>query len=213
MKHLEYHLKTNALAAAALLTIGFLQPAMAQRSCPASATSLRGNIAKPDTAARIEGFTLGNRSADRTPLAIVAGEGRGTLTDPDGQKFTHQFEISAVIRSNGSAHGEASFVFPMQFSQKWGAVAGVDLIRLKGDFKSGSVDSAGNISLTGPFVETDYSRGEGIVYQEDSSVSGAAPIEIVVAPDARAFTLTWCDFIPGVGYFSIVVSKGHLMIR
>ena len=162
--------------------------------------------ALPPTARRTSG-AVGRRQ--RWSL----GRGRAELTDPDGEKFTHQFAITAVVDRDGTARGKATFVFSDRFSQKWGAVPGVDLIHLEGDLKTGSVDQTGQASLGGTFIETDYSRTEGIVYQEDSSVSGAAPLAIVISPDSRKFTLAWCGFIPGSGYFSAEVTEGHLKVH
>ena len=85
------------------------------------------------------------------------------------------------MNSDGSAHGDARFVFPLRFAQSWGALAGVDLV-------------------------TDYSRGDGIVFQENSSNSGAPPMTLVISPGGKTFTLSWCAFIPSRGYFSVEVT-------
>jgi hypothetical protein len=143
----------------------------------------------------------------------VTGGGQATLTDSDGAKFTHQFAVSAVVNADGSAKGEATFVFPGDFSQKWGALPGTDVIHLKGDIKTASVDASGKATLGGPFVETDYSRAEGIVYREDSTVTGAPPLELVIAPDGKTFTITWCAFIPAPGHFSAEVKNGRILVR
>lgn len=197
--------------AAVLAGIAFCVPAAAQRTCPASPA-----VANINTAMRASSAAA-NRAADKwrggAPPAVVTGRGRAELTDPDGEKFTHQFAITAVVDRDGTARGKATFVFSDRFSQKWGAVPGVDLIHLEGDLKTGSVDQTGQASLGGTFIETDYSRTEGIVYQEDSSVSGAAPLAIVISPDSRKFTLAWCGFIPGSGYFSAEVTEGHLKVH
>jgi hypothetical protein len=152
--------------------------------------------------------------AAAAPSAVVTGGGLATLTDTDGAKFTHQFSLSAVLNGDGSARGKATFVFSGDFSQKWGALPGVaDVIDLKADLKHGTVDGAGNVTLAGPFTETDYSRREGIVFQEDSSLSGAPPLSLVVAADGKTFTLTWCAFIPTPGYFAVEVKGGKISLR
>jgi hypothetical protein len=207
----KHERKSQTALAAVLAGIALCVPAAAQRTCPANPAAANINaIIRASGAAA-------NRAADKwsggAPPAVVTGRGQAELTDPDGEKFTHQFAITAVVDRDGTARGKATFVFSQRFSQKWGAVPGVDLIHLEGDLKTGSVDSAGQVSLVGPFVETDYSRSEGIVYQEDSSVSGAAPLAIVISPDSRKFTLAWCAFIPGNGYFSAEVKEGHLKVH
>ena len=180
-----------------------------QRACSAIAGAK--TVETKAAASRVEGFVA------QAPLAaVVNGEGIGLLTDPDGQTFSHQFAIGAVLYGNGSAQGQVNFVFPVPFSLKWGALPGVsELIHLRGEITTGAVKTNGDVELTGPFIETDYTRADGIVFQEDSRVSGAPPVKIVLsgAPGSQQFTLAWCAFIPSPGSFSVEVTKGTLRIH
>ena len=87
-------------------------------------------------------------------------------------------------------------------------------MHLRGEFTNGSVAADGTVTLIGPFIETDYNRHDGIVFQEDSRQSGAVPLKIVISPASKKFTLSWCSFIPpaGTGSFSIDVTKGDLRV-
>ena len=212
MKVLRYLLgvRIHTPVSAALLAVSFFFPAEAQRSC--SVTFAIPHAKSASSTARSAGVEV---SLAKAPSAVVGGGGQALLTDPDGATFSHQFAFSAVVQNDGSAQGQASFVFPLQFSQKWGALPGVDLMLLKGEITAGSVAVDGTVTLTGPFLETDFTRAEGIVYQEDSSVSGAPPLRIVVAPASKTFTLTWCSFIPpaGTGSFSVEVTNGSLKVN
>ena len=205
-------LRINAAASMVVLSVGFSLPADAQRSC--SVTFAIPNVKSAPAAARTAGASV-EPSLAKAPAALVSGGGQALVTDPDGAKFPNQFAISAVVNNDGSARGEATFVFPLQFSQKWGALPTVDLMHVKGDITAGSVAADGKVTLTGPFIETDYNRGEGIVFQEDSSVSGASPMKIVVSPASKTFTLTWCSFIPpaGTGSFAVEVTNGNLKVN
>lgn len=200
----------NALAAIIGLAIVPAPPAAAQRPC---AVTLSSPTAKPAEASakRSAVFAEGMQLA-----AIVNGGGIGLLTDPDGQTFSHQFSIGALVNSDGTARGQANFVFSRAFSLKWGAVPGVsEIIHLQGEITSGSTSTDGTVVLTGPFIETDFASGEGLVYREDSRESGSAPLRLVVSPASNSFTLDWCAFIPpnGMGSFSIQVVKGNLKVH
>jgi hypothetical protein len=167
----------------------------------------------PVTATNKDGF---RPEQAKEPSVIITGGGQARLTDPDGERFDHQFEISVVINKDGSAQGKTNFVFTRQFSQKWGGVPGVDLVRLNGELTKGAVANDGAVTLTGPFIDTEYSREDGIVFQEDSRESGATPLKIVIAnPSAKTFTLSWCSFIPpaGNGSFSIDITNGNLRVH
>jgi hypothetical protein len=196
----------------AALTAVVCLPAHAQRPCFVT-------FAVPNTKAaattRIAVAANVGASFAKAPLTMVSGGGQALLADPDGDKFSHQFSISAVVNNDGSARGKAKFVFPMLFSQKWGALPGVDMMHLDGEITEGSVHPDGKVELTGPFIETDYTRGDGIVFEEDSRVSGSSPLKIVVAPQQKEFTLSWCDFIPpgGTGSFSVEVTSGNLKVH
>jgi hypothetical protein len=150
-------------------------------------------------------------------VAVVTGGGQATLTDPDGEKFSNQFSIAAVVNADGSARGNVSFVFPAPFSHKWGALPTSDILHLVGDVTTGTANPDGSVDLSGPFIETDFSQSEGIVYQEDSRVTGASPVRVSISapPEPRTFKLSWCSFIPpnGAGYFSVEVANGNLTVR
>src|SRR5262249_29494734 len=145
-------------------------------------------------------------SSHHVPIvAVITGGGIAQLTDPDGQKYSHQFEIAASVKSDGSASGEVNFVFSKAFSLKFGGIPGVsEIIHLKGDIKAGSIDPGGSAQISGPWVETDYAPGHGEVYKEGSRETGYPELKIVIAgpPNSKNFTLTWCNFIPAPGYFS-----------
>ena len=206
----------SGFAAVAVLIVAVSSPAAAERVCPAAGTAAVNlqvwTLSVPDP-----GKSHTQTVQTNDPSVLVNGGGRGQLTDPDGEKFQHQFDISALLKKDGSAQGVTNFVFSGLFSQKWGAVPGVDVMHLRGDFTSGSVAQDGTVTLTGPFIETDYSRDSGIVYQEDSRQSGQTPLKIVIAgpPSSRKFTLSWCSFIPpaGMGSFSIEVGSGSLRVH
>jgi len=200
----------QAFVIATAFAAALSSPAYSQRACSAGASAK--TIETKAAAAQIE------RYAAQAPLAaVVNGGGIALLTDPDGQTFSHQFTIGAVLYSNGSAQGQVNFAFPMPFTLKWGALPGVELMHLVGEITAGSVKPNGDVDLTGPFIETDYTRSEGIVFQEDSRVTGVAGIRIVVpgVPGSQQFTLAWCSFIPpgGTGSFLIEVTKGTLRIH
>jgi hypothetical protein len=208
--------RVGKILAVVLLAIGFSGRAKAQRFCAEGLTlhSLRSDDATVVAGkARVPKSDVAQATA---PEAVVSGGGRAQLTDPDGDRFSHQFSISAVVNEDGSAHGQAQFVFPAPFAQKWGALPGVaDLITLKTEVATGSVGGDGSVELNGPFVETDYNRTEGIVFQEDSRVTGITPWKVVIAPDAKTFALSWCAFIPpaGTGSFAAEVTSGKLNVR
>jgi hypothetical protein len=199
--------KFQLAAAGAILMAGSSLPASAERACSVTLNAVRKS---PQGASRLAAGP--GPALAKAPAAIISGGGQGLLTDPDGETFSHQFAISAIVHNDGSAKGKANFVFSALFSRKWGAVPGVDLIQLKGDITAGAAAGDGKIELTGPFVETDFTSGEGIVYQEDSRVSGSTPLKIVVTPGLPEFTISWCDFIPpnGTGSFGVQVTSGNL---
>jgi len=202
-------------ATIAVLAVAWACPANAQRHCsPPAITNAAGGKVTPASATAVKAEVY----APQAPLAAVSGGGTALLTDPDGEKFTHQFSIGAVVNSDGSAQGHANFVFPMPFSLKWGALPGVsEIIHLQGEITAGAVSPGGEITLTGPFIETDYASSEGILFREDSRVSGASPLRIVTLgpPGSKTFTLAWCNFIPpgGAGSFSIEVTSGNLKVQ
>ena len=182
----------------------FTTPAFGERSCAAVSTTAKPLSAK-----------VRAQYGSSTPVMMVSGGGRGFLTGPDATQSSLQFEINAVLNSDGTVKGHASFVFPEAFAQIWGAVPGVTIVHLQGDLTTGSVRPDGKLVLSGPFVETDYSRGEGIVYQEDSRDSGQPPLRIEITPGTQSFTLSWCAFIPpnGTGVFSVEVTNGNLKVH
>ena len=198
--------KHTIVAAVALMAAVFASPASAQRACP-TAPALMGGLksARPAPAAA------------KVPLAVVTGGGQGTLTDPDGEKFSHQFSIAAVLNADGSARGNLNFVFPAPFSHKWGALPTADILHLVGEVTAGTLNTDGSVDLLGPFIETDFSQSEGIVYQEDSRVTGASPVRVSISPPpgSRTFKLSWCSFIPpnGTGYFTVEIANGNLIVR
>lgn len=199
---------------AAAFAFAFSGPLYAQRTCSAAASlKVVETVENRTTAAQVEQY------AARPPFNVVVnGGGIARLTDPDGEQFSYQFEIGAVLHSDGSAQGRVNFIFPMPFSLKWGALPGVsELIHLWGEITAGVVKPNGDVELSGPFIETDYNRREGIVFREDSRVSGAAPVKIVISgrPGAQQFTLAWCSFIPpaGTGAFLAEVEHGSLKIH
>jgi hypothetical protein len=204
------------LFAVAALAAGCCLPAHAERPCSVTlAMPAAQSVTKAAGPAMVALSAKSGSPFGKGTMALVAGRGKAVLTDFDGEKFLHQFSIAAEVTNDGAARGRASFVFPMPFSQKWGAVPGVDLIHLEGEITAGSVDDQGKVSLAGPFVERDYSRSDGLVYEEDSRESGATPLAIVVSPKSREFTFSWCDFIPpdGTGHFSSVITGGNLNVQ
>jgi hypothetical protein len=126
----------------------------------------------------------------KAPVARVGRGGRAVLTDADGEEFSHQFSIAAVVNGDGTARGHATFVFPQPFTQMWGAVEGVDLMHLSGEITEGLVDWNGTVTLTGPFIETDFSRRVGVVFYEDSRATGVGPMIIEVSPGSTTFRFT-----------------------
>ena len=216
MKRLSFQPRVDAFTAMVILAAGFACPAVAQRSCSAGPQMTGTRTAAAKAAKAVMAAARPDVSLTMEPAAMVSGGGQAVLTDPDGEQFSHQFAISAVVNNDGSAHGTARFVFPVQFSQKWGALPGVDLMNLKGEIASGSANGDGSVELNGPFIETDYDRGQGIVYEEDSRETGATPLRIVVSgsPGSKQFTLSWCAFIPpnGNGVFTVEVTKGTLKV-
>jgi hypothetical protein len=147
---------------------------------------------------------------------MVTGGGVAVLTDTDGQKFRHNFARAAMINGDGSARGHARFSFSRAFSLKWGAVPGIsEIIHLESELITGSVSQDGSVLVSGPFVETDFASGEGMIFREDSRVTGVAPLSLRNSPDSETLTLTWCEFIPqnGTGSFSISVERGNLTIH
>jgi hypothetical protein len=192
------------------LAVVAVQPAAAERACSA----VFGGPASKSTQLSAKRDALSALST--RPVAIVTGGGIALLTDADGQKFRNQFSISAVISSDGTTRGQARFSFSKDFSQKWGAVPGVsEIVHLQGEITSGSVSTGGIATLTGPFIETDFASGEGLIFREDSRVSGAPPLTLVISPASDSFSLTWCAFIPpnGTGSFSVEVVNGNLKIH
>jgi hypothetical protein len=192
------------------LAVVAVQPAAAERTCSAV---LGGPAAKPTQISAKRNALSG---LSTRPVAIVTGGGIAVLTDTDGQRFRHQFSISAVISSDGTASGQAHFSFSKDFSLKWGAVPGVsEIVHLQGEITSGSASTGGTVTLTGPFVETDFASGEGLIFREDSRVSGSPPLTLVISPASDSFSLTWCAFIPpnGTGSFSVEVVNGNLKIH
>lgn len=201
----------RALVAAILaLTVVAVRPMAAERACSASLSGLA--VKSTEASARRDPLSV----LRTRPVAIVTGGGIAVLTDTDGQKFRHQFSINAVINSDGTVRGQAHFSFSKDFSLKWGAVPGVsEMLHLQGEITSGSTNTDGTVVLTGPFVETDFASGEGLIFRVDSRVSGDAPLTLVISPASNRFTLTWCAFIPpnGTGSFSTEVVNGNLKIH
>lgn len=184
-------------------------PLHAQQRQPCS--TITGALAKTRSAAEV---APSPRQAGPTALStVVTGGGQATLTDTDGQTFTHQFTISAILNTDGSAQGQASLVFSQAFASKWGALPGVDVMHVQGTFTTGGIAPSGSVWLSGPFLETDFNRTEGIVFQENSAVSGSAPMKVTIAPDTKSFTLSWCSFIPAPGFFTVVPTDGSLRVR
>lgn len=182
----------------------------AQRAC--SAMSAPRN-ALPTTAATrsVSPQVL----AAKAPVVVVSGGGRALLADASGSEFAHQFSISAAVYNDGAARGQATFVFPRKFSQVWGAVPGVDLMLLNGEILSAEVGGDGEVTLTGPFIETDFSRSEGVVFQENSRVTGVGPLRVEVTPGSETFKFTWCEltaFNEGE-LFTVTVTNGSLDVR
>jgi hypothetical protein len=191
------------------MVVAFGSPARAERACAAlgAAPSAQGAPAAIRVASS-------NASA-KAPLVHVSGGGQALLTDAFGSDFPHQFSISAVIGHDASVRGRATFVFPMQFSDVWGAVPGVHLIHVDGEITGGSLDPDGKVTLVGPFVERDFAVGEGIVFEEDSRVTGVGPLQIELWPGSDTFAFTWCelaDFNDGQ-LFSTTITNGTLSVR
>lgn len=88
-------------------------------------------------------------------------------------------------------------------------------MHLDGEITEGSVDDGGTVRLTGPFVETDFSRRVGIVFYEDSRVTGIDPLIIEVSPGSNTFRFTWCELLAfnNNEYFPVEVSHGNLRVR
>ena len=201
------HLVAVAMMSVAVFAV---PPAAAERACSSVA------VAKADQLTTMAAKRNASSNASRRPVAVVTGGGIAVLTDTDGQKFRHQFAISAMVSEDGTAHGQARFSFSKEFSQKWGAVPGVsEILHLQGEIVAGSVSPGGTVTVSGPFIETDFASGEGLIYREDSRESGSAPLTLVISPTSDTFTLTWCAFIPpnGTGTFSIQVVSGNLKVH
>jgi hypothetical protein len=138
------------------------------------------------------------------PAARVAGEGKAVITDPDDNGFGgNHFAIAGAVYADGSADGRVEFRLEEPFSAVWGAVPGVELIRLKGEITAGAVAQDGAVTLQGLLAEVDYSDGEVVFVEED------VPFEIVIAPGGGEFTLTWC-LLP---VFEVEVTHGKLKVK
>jgi hypothetical protein len=197
-------------AATIALAVVAVRPAAAERTCSATlsvpAAKSAEVVARRDIASALRS----------RPVAIVTGGGIAVMTDTDGQRYRHQFSISAIVESDGTARGQARFSFSKDFSLKWGAVTGVsEIVHLQGEITSGLTNTDGTVVVTGPFIETDFASGEGLIFREDSRVSGAAPLMVTVSPGSDTFTFTWCAFIPpnGTGSFSTEVVSGNLKVH
>src|SRR5262249_21155553 len=143
--------------------------------------------------------------ATATALAThVNGGGQATLTDPDGNTFPLALGLAAVLRADGTAHGTINFVFGPAFSQLWGAVPGVDTIRLSGAVTAITVAEDGTVSLEGLTTEKDYARGGGIAFVEEN-----IPFRIVLHADSGQFALQWCE----LPTFELALSDGNLALH
>jgi hypothetical protein len=108
-----------------------------------------------------------------------------------------------VVRADGSARGQVNFLFGEPFSSVWGALPGVDLIRLRGEITAGAVAANGSVTLRGQLTEVDYSDGDVVFVEEN------VPFEIVIPAGGGDFTLTWC-LLP---VFGLEVTHGKLNVK
>jgi len=107
------------------------------------------------------------------------------------------FAIQANVHPDGSASGNATFVFGPEFSTPWGA----DVITLKCDIDTGTVGEDGTVVLQGISFEEDFV--DGVVIFEELS-----PFEIIIDPSGSS-TLRWCK-LPA---FDLEITKGHLKVK
>jgi hypothetical protein len=134
----------------------------------------------------------------------VSGGGKAVITDPDDNEFAgNHFVVAGVVYTDGSADGRVHFQLGEAFSAVWGALPGVDLIRLRGEITAGAVAEDGSVTLQGRLTEVDYSDGDVVFVEED------VPFEIVIPAGGGQFTLTWC-LLP---IFDLEVTHGKLHVK
>ena len=141
-------------------------------------------------AAKVEGQGTADMlaTADDTVYGVFA----------EGDLFVdNQFTIKVDVHADGSASGDATFLFGEEFSNPWGA----DVITLKCEINTGTVGEDGTIVLQGISFEEDFV--DGVVTFEELS-----PVEIVVSPEGL-FTLRWCK-LPAL---DLEITKGHLKVK
>jgi hypothetical protein len=141
------------------------------------------------------------------PGAVLNGGGQGLLTDPDGNTFDTQFSFSGVVSAGGTARGNINFVFTGEMADYWGTFPGiVDMFHAFGQVTGGTVDAAGNVTLTGTVTEYDFDNGNGVVFYETN-----VPFVLVAGPSLgdNVFTLQYCE----LPTFTIQVTSGSLAIQ
>jgi hypothetical protein len=153
-----------------------------------------------------EGGASPRSIARPTPAgAVVSGGGVVNVTDVDGSLFAAagEFSISGAEARKG-ARGRISFVFRGDFASYWGAVPGVtDLFYLKGIVTDITADGT-NVVLSGLLSETDFARGQGVVFVEES-----VPFEITTQTGSSTFVMQFCELPP----FAMDVVQGTLTVH
>ena len=125
--------------------------------------------------------------------AVVKGEGRGVLTDPDGNEFRlKSFRVHATVADDGSASGRIRFEWRGSFPEVWGdpvCEGTCTKITLTGQVESGSVASDGTVTLSGTARENDKRHGD-VVF--DSGFDEPFSIVAGGSHGEDTFVLQWC---------------------
>jgi len=170
-------IKTTAIALA--LAVGALTVA---------AHADHGQANKRSTNVKGRGIATMVATADDTVFGVLK----------KGDSFAdNSFTIRGSVHPDGSASGNATFVFGEEFSTPWGA----DVITLKCSIDTGTVSEDGTIVLQGLSFEEDFV--DGVVTFEEWS-----PFEIVIDSEGF-FSLRWCE-LPSL---ALEITKGKLKVK
>jgi hypothetical protein len=139
--------------------------------------------------------TTGAQSASVTR---VHGGGSAIVTDENGNRYTANVGLSAVLDPNGGTHGSVNFDFDPTFSEVWGAEPGIHSIHAVGQV-TGMAAGGGGVILSGTLTETDVAPGRRPLFFENE------PFEVVISGPGR-FRLQWCALPP----FDFELTTGSL---
>jgi len=141
-------------------------------------------------AAKVKGKGIATMVATADDVVFGAFEEGDSFTD-------NHFEIKGNVNADGSASGNATFVFGEEFSTIWGA----DDITLECEIDTGTINEDGTVVLQGLSFEQDFV--DGVVTFEELS-----PFEIIIDPSG-SFSLRWC----ATPALELEITKGHLQVK